>query len=304
MPKFHLPECVHFHGYSFSQTSQLITTVPKRHFFALLGLRQYSEKKNLKQTISELCGIAEVTPNFRDLRTWNGHVDFEEQNITAFITYDFERFRSSFFLIKRIFNAVDSFCDAAECVQQIRFCCDCFTILQRSDAKNLVELCQIKLKSAVKLCNEFKNLLSMNEIRLSGLWNCRTITTDIFNVFSYFDNSIETNMTELHEGAVDEILHTCSLAVQFLCIGFLSYNQTHTRAINPFFLDSFLTNIQLLGSLFGEKKFSKINVQLINLTCMENMIQKAVVAFNMSDEQESVSFEHDMLTSFEDFMDT
>lgn len=190
-------------------------------------------------------------------------------------------------LAKRIFNALENFCDAAGRVQRAHFCCDFFTVLRRSSAVNLVELCQIKLELAVRFRKEFKGLLSVNEIESSGLWNCRAIATDILRIVGYLDNSTETSMTDMYKGTVDEILHTCSLAVQFL-----------------FFLDTPLTNIQLLGSLPSEGDFSKINVQLVNLTCMGNMIQEAVIAFNMSDGLRSLSPVHDLLASLEDLMDT
>lgn len=304
LPQYHLPECVHLHGYNLSQSSHLITTAPKRHSLALLGLCRHPEEKDLKQTISELCGIAGVAPNSRDLGTWNGHVDFDEQNATASVTYDLEGSGTHLPLAKRIFNALENFCDAAGRVQQVQFCCDCFTVLRRLSAVNPVEVCQIKLELAVRFREEFKNLLSVEEIESSRLRNCGAVATDILRVLGYLEDCTDTRMTELYEGTADGILHTCSLAVQFLCVGFLSYNQAHTGAIHPFFLDIPLTNIQLLGSLSGEGSFPKINVQLVNLTCMGNMIQDAVIAFSMCDGPKSWSSVHDLLASPEDLMDT
>lgn len=303
LPRFHLPECVHLHGHNLSQSSQFTATTSRRRSLALLGLCRDPEEKALKQAVSELCGIGGVAPNSRDLSTWNGRVVFDQENSAASVTYSLPGSRGHFSLAKRIFDAAENFCDAAGRVQQARYCCDSFTILRRSSTENIVELCQIKLELAVRFCREFKDLLSVNKIESSRIRRCRAITDDILSVLGYVDTSAETSMTGSYEGIVDVSLHTCSLAVQFLCVDFLSYGQAHTGAVNPFFLDSPLTSIQLLGSS-PNAEHSKISVRLVNLTCMGDMIQEAVVTFNVSDGLKGLSSLHDILASPEDLMDT
>jgi hypothetical protein len=57
------------------------------------------------------------------------------------------------------------------------------------------------------------------------------------------------------------------LAVQFLCLGFLSYTKAHIDAVHPFFLDAPLRQVTLQG-LGKHEYFSYLVAELVELTCL------------------------------------
>lgn len=46
---------------------------------------------------------------------------------------------------------------------------------------------------------------------------------------------------------VTEALQLYSLAAQILCLGFQSYSQAHVDSLEPFFLDTSVSKVRLLG---------------------------------------------------------
>lgn len=74
-------------------------------------------------------------------------------------------------------------------------------------------------------------------------------------------------------------LHYCTLIVQFLCTAFLSYLQIHIGSIDPFFLDTPQRKMILLESQRVPEDFA-INAELVELTCLAEMIQQMVLAFS------------------------
>ena len=314
-PGLHMQACVHRGNYNLSLSPELITAASQENALVLSGLSWPIEEGSMKRITSELCGLAGIAPNSRDLETWNGRVFFEDQDSTAYITYDIQGSQSTskrLALISRIYKALGGFCKAAGRVQGAGFCCDCLTILRipAMDLKSdLVEMCRINMELAVQLLVELKGLLSLDEIRLSELRSSSAIATEILNILCEPGKLLEVDMTEEpNETNVDEMLHVCSLAVQFLCLGFLSYSQAHSGAIRPFFLDSTLRKIVLLGSQELIGNHARITAQLVDLTCIGDMLQESVLVFSISEVKKNVSPQDgsrlDLLASPEDLMDT
>jgi hypothetical protein len=73
-------------------------------------------------------------------------------------------------------------------------------------------------------------------------------------------------------------LQLCALAVQFLCLGFLSYTQAHIGPVQPFFLDTPMQRLTLLG-LERERHNSHLVVELVELTCLGRMTRGPVLIF-------------------------
>jgi len=104
-------------------------------------------------------------------------------------------------------------------------CCHTFTILrlspsqyQPTDVKEgpYVELSQIDLQSCLDLLAQLKKCRS--SAALEGPDNtCRELALQVLKPL--LTESIGTTFPR----DVDNVLHLCSLAVQFLCLGFLSY---------------------------------------------------------------------------------
>ncbi|QKX64833.1 uncharacterized protein TRUGW13939_12009 [Talaromyces rugulosus] len=305
VPGLHLDECVHDGGRKLNVTPALIGSVPQSHMHS--SVSEPMEGEAVKLRVQQLCGLAGVAPNSRNLKKWNGSVLFEDQNSTAYITYDLnedETDTQTLPLLSRVCNALQGFCKAVGQVQEARLCCDCFTILRKAVAiaDQVVEMCRVEAELAVRLLRELKRLQSLNKMSLRDLLNCESIALEILGSLCGNSWLKERN----RQGTADDIFHLCSLAVQFLCFGYYSYCQAHNAFIQPFFLDTPLRKIVLLGSQKYVEGLSTITVELVDLTCMGDMLQGPVVVFSANNHAYQVPCDSrcDLLASPEDLMDT
>ncbi|KAK2758174.1 hypothetical protein FQN54_004018 [Arachnomyces sp. PD_36] len=269
-----------------------------------------SEREDaVKKAVQELCGIAGVVPVSRDVGNWGGNVRFEEDNSVAIVSYGFPANEDNpppSAIVSRIRRALKRFCMAAGQVQAAGLCCDSFTTLQhttRSMGKDKlgqpqVELCEINLNLAVELLKETQPPVRF--VDASGETRRRPTAELILGSLS------PCMASSPHEDRIDHILHTWSLAVQLLCLGFLSYCQAHIGAIQPFFLDTPQRKIVLLGSNTSQN-CGHITAELTDLTCVGNMTRKPVLTFctNRSTKVSAPGdVRYDMLASAEDFLDS
>jgi hypothetical protein len=301
-PGIHLSGCVHQSNFSDLSISDR-TLLPS-------GSSRLAREKGIRRAVQELCGIAGVVPVSRDAGKWNGRVKFEEQNSVSIVSYVFpadednpDRSR----ILSRVVSALRRFCIAAGQVQQAGLCCDCFTILGRA-AEGLhigraeppqVELWRINFDLAVKLFKVVNSLLVLDAPTRDATVTRWIIATPIL------EQILPRRTGTFH--SIDHILHSCSLAAQFLCLGFLSYCQAHIGSIQPFFLDNPQRKILLQGSQTSQA-YGHITAELADLTCVGNMTRKPVLTF-CSSRTLSVSaigdkIRYDLLTSTEDLLDT
>lgn len=302
VPGLHLDECVHSGGRDLTVTPALIGSVPESHVHS--NLSEPIDGDIVKLRVQQLCGLAGVAPNSRNQKEWNGSVFFEDQNSTAFVTYDLNEAETDAqtpLLLSRVYNALQGFCKAFGQVQGAGLCCDCFTILQK-DAPYAVKMHKVEVKLAVKLHEELKRLESLSKVSLDDLANCDMVALEILNDLS--DNSWP--MDPNRQGTMADTLNLCSFAVQVLCLGYYSYCQAHIGDIQPFFLDTPLRKIVLLGSQKYMESTSSITVELVDLACMGDMLQSPVIAFSSNKRAFQVprDWRYDLLASPEDLMDT
>ncbi|KAF4964873.1 hypothetical protein FSARC_7265 [Fusarium sarcochroum] len=107
-----------------------------------------------------------------------------------------------------------------------------------------------------------------------------------------------------------ETLHMASLALQFLCLGFLSYVQGHIGKLHPFFLDTPLERVTLLGTQASPSAPGPyLSAHPVELTCLSSMCQGPVIAFSGTESQSNLDLvtgqqRYDVQARPEDILDT
>jgi hypothetical protein len=278
------------------------------------------EIESLKHMISELCGLAGIAPISRGQATWNGSVTFENDNTTSYITYGLvgDTVTDRRLLLSRIYNSLQAFCMAAGEVQEAGFCCDSFTILRlttRDLGPDLVEMLRVDLELAIQLRDELQGLMLVEDITPLQSWKSGLIARKILSVLGLdyhqgrYVKSRLAKKQKVEVDNVDEVLHLCSLTVQFLCLGFLSYSQAHCRAVQPFFLDTPQEKVLLQGCKKQLDCFPQISTQLVELACIGDMVQDSMLVFSLLVEPKIEDFyssrlKLDLFATPEDLIDT
>lgn len=319
-PHFHLPNCAHKSSQDTARSMSPYKTLVQSEVQKVSSPNDIVNRENILKVLQQLCGLAGITPVSRDLRTWNGRVRFEESDSTSCITFGFkgERNFDSQHLVLRIRGALEGFCLAIGHAQAANCCCECFTILRmtpREFQPPVVEMIRIPFELALQLKQELHGAISLSGVDYLQILKCGKAAGQIlcalgitFNTTDNEECGEERRETQKsHE--IEEILHLCCLAVQFLCLGFISYNQAHCGTIHPFFLETPQVKIVLQGSNEDQKDSWYIETQLVDLTCVGEMVQGPVIAFSASkksDHQPTLLQEHrfDILATPEDLVDT
>ncbi|KAI0528315.1 hypothetical protein F5B22DRAFT_30833 [Xylaria bambusicola] len=109
----------------------------------------------------------------------------------------------------------------------------------------------------------------------------------------------------------NRLLQPRTLAAQFLSLAFLSYSQAHCGDIRPFFLDTPLKRVILMGDQRWSADFDGpcIVGSLVELSCFGDMLRQPVFAFQCLDQYrpEAISEKRlkvDLVASPEDILDT
>jgi tetratricopeptide (TPR) repeat protein len=272
----HLPGCVH--QFPLSNRSSL-------HRSAITQASPDGWQRIIR-SVEELCGVAGVTPTTRDRESWDGFIIFKEENSVATVTcsQSLESDRSKHCaIISRLINSLGRFCQAAGYAQAAGLCCDSFTILwlplqytgQQSPLDPSVEVCRIDFELPLQLLSELKDLSAVRNTSSADVSRAQKVALQILRPFAqlitevFFDDSVNAG------------LQICSLATQVVCLGFLSYTQAHAGTIRPFFLDTPLKEIRLLGNSISTDGQAWIEASLKNLTCFGDMIQSQVLTFTL-----------------------
>ncbi|KAJ3557412.1 hypothetical protein NPX13_g9933 [Xylaria arbuscula] len=160
---------------------------------------------------------------------------------------------------------------AAGILQQLQGCCDSFSFLCLQESR--VELVRVNL-----------------------------------DVIRCFDS---ISLEKIMPGLTNEAPESRALAAQFLSLAFLSYSQAHCGVIRPFFLDTPLSHVILIGDQQQTADFyiPCIVGSLVELTCFGTMLKQQVFAFQYSEFyfQKGTLQRHrnlDLSASPEDILDT
>lgn len=271
-PGLHILRCSH-HYCSYSQswpTQDSKTLSPKHHLKAC-------DHEDIIEMVEELCGLGGLSPRSRKMTDWIGSAEFTEQNQVVAVSYtlptdqyhvsDLESFAS------RISRALEHFCSAVGIVQSNGLCCNSFTVLRLQNYNHG----QPVMPTAEVTAVDFQLVLNLGEAlksapELSTFNDLQAAATAILNL-------VCPTISESREGSdIQWCLHLCALAVQFLCLGFLSYTQAHIGPLQPFFLEKPLLQVKLLG-LQKEKGFPYLIIELNELTCLGKMTRRPVLIF-------------------------
>jgi hypothetical protein len=304
--EYHQLLCVHNGGQHRSLPPTLISAGPEEDSSNNSpASAAIPNQERISRLIQELCGLAGVAPNSSNREEWNGHVSFDNQQLIASITLAIPGTPASEHIqvLSRISKILDGVCNALAHVQGAGLMCERFGILcvvpkeSPSTDPDYVELCRVDLVAIVHLRKKLTRMLEQPK-STAAMRGVDGISRHILSPLGFAASSNDVS-------DVGEVIQICSLAVQFLSLGFLSYSRAYSGAIQPFFLDCPLQHILLLGSLTDTTSIH-IDVRLQELTCMGDMIQNSMIVFHMVDENTTVSRlgRYDLLASPEDIMDT
>jgi hypothetical protein len=217
-----------------------------------------------RQRIDYFCGLGGVRPAADgSMKIELGSVSFEEEDSKALITPKPSEDPDN----RAVLEVLDSLDRAAGELQRLGGCCDTSSVLVDSTTEDYVGLHQVPFLAiwALKKLVRDPDIMS-NQKRLEGFFS---------HLFG------EAGSLSSHTVDAGSLSHWTSLATQFLALGLLSYAQAHGGPIHPFFLDTPLQTISLLGS--GKSDLGTpptLTCYLVELTCMGEMVGKPVLTFD------------------------
>lgn len=211
-----------------------------------------------RQRVEYFCGLGGVRPAADGSKHIEfGSVSFQENNSMASITLDESADNVT---VIEVLHSLDR---AAGELQGLGGCCDSFSVLIDSASEDYVELHQVPFGAIRKL----------RELVLDSDMTMPSQLFDLFGVADFiFSQSADAG----------SLKHWVSVATQFLALGLLSYAQAHCGPVQPFFLDTPLQAISLLGSGKSESDSEApptLTCYLVELTCMGDMLGQPILAF-------------------------
>lgn len=276
----HLPGCVHQLSWTNDlQNGSLTNEAPDSY--------------NFIPEIQRLCGLAGITPSNRNQDTWNGSVNFDEQNSIAIISYSRQDLHEVVPRVEKVLKRVNA---ALGHAQSKDLCCESFTILccsakpavEESLTISMVETCRLHFSLVSQMLEEMQPFSTHRESQKFKIPVSAKTILRLFAAFGGLDFDEDQDLPM--------VLHLCSLATQILSIGFVSYMQGHTGQLHPFFLDSPIKRIRLLGSSQNMERYPCIELGSKDLTCLGKMLQNPVLVFNELQLVQSVYQASDDLT--------
>ncbi|CAH0045292.1 unnamed protein product [Clonostachys solani] len=242
------------------------------------------QDRQVRQAVEELCGLGGISPYCRDKAEWNGTVQFDEARSMATIHYSTQDANDRVYdysksIFSRLVQIAERFETAARMVQDAEFCCDSFTVLRlgassKASATPEVQLSRIEFSLARKFIRDMKRAVKYKteQGRIYKDASAKTVHEILEKVMDDPPSKAWSNNEHLH-----------SLALQVLCVGFVSYIQAHIGPIQPFFIDRPLERIVLEGCPhYNYFECTPIVAELVNLTCLGQMCQGPVLVFGES----------------------
>jgi hypothetical protein len=309
---YHHSGCPHKRGLDVFQTPAPFSEGPQDNTVVHKESLSPVDPDEIRHLVHQLCGLGGVFAISRDRGAWNGHVSFLNCNTSACISYNLpnaDELPTRLLLSRRIRNALTGFCTATAMVQKAGLCCDSFTILRRvkkGPGQVVVDMHRIYLRSAGDLLQSFQEIKEcLDSAKVFRCWKLAVGILECLGDISLFERQSATGLIR----DLDDYLHICALAVQFLCVGFVSYIQGHAGPIRPFFLDTPQSAALLCG---GQKDEIQTKIQgciianLVQLSCIGEMVRDLVLVFSSVDKVTDIQsgIKHDVFASPEDLLDT
>lgn len=238
----------------------------------------------VKRRISEMCGLAGIVPGLNDKSLWNGRVEFCDDSSSAKITYGAPEGISFTSKTETYSRALSQCCGVLDKVvkltswlQREGAVCDHLIILAHNLRTDRLRSTSISFRLVEKLraCLEV-----VTSARSPGDLNAYAEILDIAvrilastSVLRFMPESLQ------NEQIIDYALDSSAIAVQMICIGFLSFSQAHIGDLRPFFLEISLSKVSLGG--IGGQLSQDLNLSLspTNLSCIGDMLGCSVLAF-------------------------
>lgn len=248
---------------------------------------------SIRESIEFFCGVGGVSPVASGAdETRFGSVVFEDDNATAIASLATSEAGE---VLQGVLQNLEH---AAGVLQQAGGCCDSFTFLVMHGP--LVELQRLNLRLIRDLC---QYLGTPESLRLTP----ETLQLPP-QLFPWVQSPAES-ATDEHN---PDRPASNALTTQFLSLAFLSYSQAHCGHIRPFFLDTPLQHILLIGDNQWRADFQGpcIVGSLTELSCFGDMLQQPVFVFKFFDhfDRATVFSETrsrlDLVASPEDLLDT
>lgn len=289
----HIPRCSHR-----CCLSNQSGTIRGSDVLATLTESKAVYNEDVIERIEELCGLAGITPSTRAIKDWAGSSKFREGNTVA----------SCHLFRDQISSVLCQICSAVSLLQTNGLCCDSFTILK---------ICPFD----PSIQTPFIEVVPVNFRLIENLKQAVLAVGDAEHddmVFAASKAILQLVIPQMAELATLNDIRSpfayCALAAQFVSLGLLSYVQAHVGPLQPFFLDTPVHNITLLG-LPGETIFPYLEAKLLGLTCLGNMTRGPVLAFDANPgpledslldrpRNQQVAASYDVLGRAEDILDT
>ncbi|KAH7308500.1 hypothetical protein B0I35DRAFT_442073 [Stachybotrys elegans] len=260
--------------------------------------RTFTLKTDLDQEVirkvEQFCGLGGVSPSSRDKSNWNGTAEFRDENSTVFIRHPSHDAPDAIHCLLRV---VQGFISAVGTVQDAGLCCDSFTILKIArPATDIPELQLSRIKfGLVEIILSALRVINISREGSEYEQNMTLLKTASLQIIKHF--------VEINTDYEPHVLDLTSLAVQLLCIGFLSYTQAHVGVLQPFFLDSPLQRIVLQGTKSMPDDFC-VTATLVELSCLSGMCQGPVLAFCSLSYGSRMKWKYDIRASLINVLDT
>ncbi|EPS35817.1 hypothetical protein H072_10787 [Dactylellina haptotyla CBS 200.50] len=252
------------------------------------------------EAIQELCGLAGLIPSSCNIEDKDGNAEFLEENSVAVISYFHtgNADNSALRVLKSNVTILKRVCTAFSLMQTASLCCNAFTVLLREPhfgvtgegdsplVLNNVEFSRIErlippLEAFILTHLDFSGAINRESRGLVSLWI--TVRHLCMSILGPMNAGIPSTFEKI-EIKSNVILHLISLTVQFVTLGFLSYNQAHVGPIQPFFLDTPQHKLVLSGATSitsSNHSIPCISLSLMNLTCLGDMIGQPVLVFSI-----------------------
>jgi hypothetical protein len=274
-PEFHVRRCIHG-----SETCQ-----PGRWQDSVSSL----ESEDFVQRVQELCGIAGIVPSSQDKDNWKGSVKFSEENTVAAVTYTIPNTNlqnAHEMLLDRCVHSLQRLISAIGHLQNSGVCCNSYTAIvyhgnmfrfDEHKSRRTVHLHKIQVKSLMTLLQEALNLQA-NIAMLQFPENTVTqrLQESACDILKILGEDFFPTRAHISIGG---ILNLLAISVQFASLAFLSYSQAHIAPVQPFFLDTALDQILLLGVNHPTIPSFQVVAQTTSLSCIGDMLGSEVTVF-------------------------
>ncbi|EXA33080.1 hypothetical protein FOVG_15685 [Fusarium oxysporum f. sp. pisi HDV247] len=285
---FHIPRCAH--SRNGNDWMPRLSSQPTKDLKILESKSEAESEPSIRSTIEYLTGIGGVSPMPDGTRSLQfGSVAFEDDNSAAIVSFtSTESFQAIPHVLQHLEKAIGT-------LQQVGGCCDSFTFL--IEQEGLVEVDRIDLA----------NLKAFAELR--------SATTSSINIQQIPLGSLTSRIhSDIKPEASEDLdpLFLEALTAQFLSLAFALYSQGHCEPFRPFFLDTALKRILLIGNQKWSSDFTGpcILACPAKLSCFGKMLQRRVFAFKYFEAFErskvlySPSTQLHLKASPEDLLDT